>query len=70
MTTMTIRETLLAELKGLERQSSGEGVRKAKPAIIIKAKLPIVSNEEWVRLDRAARNPSIKRRRQVIISTT
>jgi len=59
-----IREKLLRELAELERLSSG-GVRPTeKPAVnIVIKRIPVVTKDQWERLEKAARDPSIQRRR-------
>ncbi|MFC7411774.1 hypothetical protein [Hydrogenophaga atypica] len=59
-----IREKLLRELAELERQSNGEVRRIEKPTVNIGVKrIPVVTQDQWERLENAARDPAIKLRR-------
>jgi hypothetical protein len=61
-----IREKLLRKLAELERHSKGEIRRTEKPAVnTVTKRIPVVTKDEWERLKKAARDPSIKLRRVV-----
>lgn len=66
---MPIRTKLLEHLSELERQRAGEVIRKSPPVNSIgKGKFPTITRERWEGLEQAARNPSLKLRRQAIIA--
>lgn len=59
-----IREKLLRQLAELEQQSKGEIKRIEKPPVnTVKKGIPVVTKDEWERIKKAARDPSIKLRR-------